>query len=285
MAIALSLLVHVSLLALGLLLKGFAPGVVAKKGEPILIVLPNPEEEALPKGNPALPITPPAPVARPAAPKSPPPAPKPAPRVETARPAPRREIPPSSPARGAPPQEVAKALPPAEPEEGAKPVPVTPREEARPEPSAPPAGESRVAVAKPPAGDHPGGGGGLRGGRGGVEGEPIPLDTRDPRYTDYFNEIRRRIQQNWVYPREAGERGIGGQLVVDFAIRKDGWLLFADLKRSSGVTILDQYALNALKLAQPFPPVPDTVAKGALPIAGIFTYNIVDSGLLNQYLR
>ena len=58
-----------------------------------------------------------------------------------------------------------------------------------------------------------------------------------------------------------------------------------DLKRSSGVPVLDEYALNALKLAQPFPPVPDSVAKSTLGIAGIFTYQIVDSGLLNQFLR
>ncbi len=49
--------------------------------------------------------------------------------------------------------------------------------------------------------------------------------------------------------------------------------------------ILDRFALNAVKLAQPFPPVPDSVAKVALPIAGIFTYQIVDSGLMNNFLR
>jgi TonB family protein len=125
----------------------------------------------------------------------------------------------------------------------------------------------------------------LRGGRGGIEGEPIALDTKDPRYTDYFDKIRRQIRENWIYPREAGERGIGGQLMIEFAIRKDGWLQAVELKRSSGVEILDQYAMNALKLSQPFPPVPDLVSKGTLPIAGIFTYQIVDPGLLNQFLR
>jgi protein TonB len=173
---------------------------------------------------------------------------------------------------------------------------VTPKEEARPEPTAPPAGEPKVALSKPAidlppslqggtGGDRPGGGGGLLGGRGGMEGEPVPLDTTDPRYTDYFEKIRRRIKENWIYPREAGERGIGGQLVIEFGIRKDGRLQFVDLKRSSGVPVLDQYALNALKLAQPFPPVPDSVAKSTLGIQGFFTYQIVDSGLLNQFLR
>lgn len=128
-------------------------------------------------------------------------------------------------------------------------------------------------------------GGGLRRGRGGIEGEPIPLDTHDPRYTDYFEKVRRQVRSHWIYPREAGERGIGGQLIIDFAIAKSGHLTVIELQRSSGVSVLDLYALNAIKLAQPFPPVPDSVARGALAIRGIFTYQIVDRGLLNQYLR
>lgn len=264
---AASLLLHVTLFVLVFFLGSLSPVVVARRGEPLFVELPNPEEAA-PRGNPALPV---GPAPQPA----PPPAPKPAPHIETVHPAPKAE--PAHP-------QVAKAAPEPEPE-AAKAAPPTPKEEAKPEPSGPPAGESRLALAKPPAQEGRPGGGGLKGGRGGIDGEPIPLDTADPRYTDYFDKIRRRIKENWVYPREAGERGIGGQLVIEFAIRKDGWLQVVELKRSSGVPILDQYALNALKLAQPFPPVPDSVSKGPLLIAGIFTYQIVDSGLLNQYLR
>lgn len=276
---AASFLLHLTLFALIFFLGVLPPlKVVPRRGEPIIVELPNPAEEAAPRGNPALPVAPPPrPAARPAAPKSVP-APKAAPRVEVARPAPKAEP--------APPQ-VAQAAPAPLPEATQPTAPVVPKEE----PAAPPAPGSQVALAKPPAeegqpgSNRPGGGGGLRGGRGGIEGEPIPLDTQDPKYTDYFDQIRRRIKANWVYPREAGERGIGGQLIIEFAIRKDGWLQVVELKRSSGVPILDQYALNALKLAQPFPPVPDSVSRGALLIAGIFTYQIVDSGLLNQYLR
>jgi protein TonB len=282
-AVGASLLAHLGLVGLVLLVGYFVPPVIVKKGEPIFVELPKPEEPA-PRGNPALP---PGPSSRPSPPPAPklPPAVKPAPKVETARPAPKPEPAPTR---------IAKAAP-VEPE-GTKPAPATPTEEAKPEPTAPPAGEPKVALSKPSidlppslqggtGGGRPGGGGGLLGGRGGIEGEPVPLDTTDPRYTDYFEQIRRRIRENWIYPREAGERGIGGQLLIEFGIRKDGWLQFVDLRRSSGVSVLDQYALNALKLAQPFPPVPDSVAKNTLGIAGIFTYQIVDTGLLNQFLR
>ena len=40
----------------------------------------------------------------------------------------------------------------------------------------------------------------------------------------------------------------------------------------------------AVKLAQPFPPVPDEIAKQTLAINGQFKYQIV-SGLVNQFLR
>ena len=282
-AVGVSLLVHLGLVAFVLIVGQFVRPVIVKKGEPLFVELSKPEEGPAPRGNPALSPGPPARPAPPPVPKSPPA--KPAPKVETARPAPKAEPAPAQIANAAPPEP-----------EAAKPAPAAPREEAKPEAPAPPAAEPRVALSKPSIdlppslqggreGDRPGGGGGLRGGRGGIEGEPVPLDTKDPRYTDYFEKIRRQIKENWIYPREAGERGIGGQLVIEFAIRKDGWLQFVDLKRSSGVPVLDQYALNALKLAQPFPPVPDSVSKGPLPVAGFFTYQIVDAGLLNQFLR
>ncbi len=298
MAVGASLLAHLGLVALVLLAGYFVPPVIVKKGEPIFVELPKPEEPA-PRGNPALP---PGPASRPSPPPAPksPPAARPAPKVETARPAPKPEParPAPAPAKPAPepaPTQIAKAAP-VEPDE-TKAAPATPREEAKSEPTAPPAGEPKVALSKPSidlppslqggtGGGRPGGGGGLLGGRGGVEGEPVPLDTTDPRYTDYFEKVRRRIKENWVYPREAGQRGIGGQLLIEFGIRKeDGMLQFVELKRSSGVAVLDEAALIAIKLAQPFPLIPDSVSKRTLGIAGIFVYQIVDSSLLNQYLR
>jgi protein TonB len=147
--------------------------------------------------------------------------------------------------------------------------------------------QPQVAVARPPASiwRQPGGGGGLQGGgRGGVEGQPIPLDTPEPKYQDYFNKVRERIKSKWVYPREAGERGIEGELLIEFHIAKDGRLEYVTLRHSSGTPILDEAALTAVKLAQPFPPVPDEIAKVTLAINGQFRYQIV-SGFVNQFLR
>ncbi|MFQ5899210.1 MAG: TonB family protein [Candidatus Methylomirabilia bacterium] len=180
------------------------------------------------------------------------------------------------------------------PEVVAKPAPEPPAPELE---EAPEPEDSRIALNRPerdfppsrppsPGSIGPGGGGGLfQRGRGGFEGEPIPLDTPDPRYREYFERVRRRIKAKWIYPREVGDRGIGGQLVIEFVIAKTGDLTFVELRRSSGVELLDLYALNAVRLAQPFPPIPDSVSRGVVGIMGIFTYRIVDARLLKEFFR
>ncbi len=113
-----------------------------------------------------------------------------------------------------------------------------------------------------------------------VEGSPsegrIALDTPDPKYRDYFNRVRERIRSKWVYPRQAGERSIEGNGQIDFDIAKDGRIEYVDLRRSTGTGILDDAALVAVKLAQPFPPVPDSVSAGPLRVSGAFCYQIIN---------
>ena len=285
LAIVTSVLFHLFLIVPFVVLPGFLqPAQYIKRGEPLMVdIAPERPEEKAPLGNPSRPVAPPEVRERPA-PSPPPRPPAPARAVEAPRaPAPRPTLPAPT-----PPQAVAKAEPapepmiktsePAAPE--SQPSQTAPSQAAEP---APP----QVAVARPPDSmrRQPGGGGGLLGGgRGGVEGEPIPLDTPEPKYQDYFNKIRERIKSKWTYPRQAGERGIEGELLIEFHIAKDGRLEFIALRNSSGVAILDDYAMTAVKLAQPFPPVPDEIAKQTLAINGQFKYQIV-SGLVNQFLR
>jgi protein TonB len=283
LAIVTSVLFHLLLIVPFVVLPGFLqPAQYIKRGEPLMVdIAPERPEEKAPLGNPSQPVAPPEVRERPA-----PRPPAPARAVEAPRaPAPRPTLPAPT-----PPQAVAKAEPAPEPMiKTPEPRPAAPE----PQPSQTAASQSaasappQVAVARPPDSmrRQPGGGGGLLGGgRGGVEGEPIPLDTPEPKYQDYFNKIRERIKSKWTYPRQAGERGIEGELLIEFHIAKDGRLEFIALRNSSGVAILDDYAMTAVKLAQPFPPVPDEIAKQTLAINGQFKYQIV-SGLVNQFLR
>ena len=287
LAIVTSVLFHLFLIVPFVVLPGFLqPAQYIKRGEPLMVdIAPERPEEKAPLGNPSRPVAPPEVRERPA-PSPPPRPPAPARAVEAPRaPAPRPTLPAPT-----PPEAVAKAEPAPEPMiKTSEPRPAAPE----PQPSQTPPSQSaapappQVAVARPPDSmrRQPGGGGGLLGGgRGGVEGEPIPLDTPEPKYQDYFNKIRERIKSKWTYPRQAGERGIEGELLIEFHIAKDGRLEFIALRNSSGVAILDDYAMTAVKLAQPFPPVPDEIAKQTLAINGQFKYQIV-SGLVNQFLR
>jgi protein TonB len=285
LAIVTSVLFHLFLIVPFVVIPGFLrPAQYVKRGEPLLVdIAPERPEEKAPLGNPSRPVAPPEVRERPA----PPPRPlAPARAVE----APRAPTPRPTPPAPTPPQAVAKAEPAPEPMiKTPEPRPAAPEpqpSQTAPSESAAPA-PPQVAVARPPDSmrRQPGGGGGLLGGgRGGVEGEPIPLDTPEPKYQDYFNKIRERIKSKWTYPRQAGERGIEGELLIEFHIAKDGRLEFIALRNSSGVAILDDYAMTAVKLAQPFPPVPDEIAKQTLAINGQFKYQIV-SGLVNQFLR
>ena len=306
-----SVLLHVLLGALALFGGLWAPEQHAKKGEPLFVdIAPDKPEEKAPLGNPSQPLSPP-----PAREAARPPAPKAEPKVRVAeapRPAPPAPAP--APPKPAPaPQQVAKAPEPpapkvAEPTPAPTPAqqPPAPQPTPAPRETPPPAETAQRAAPPSPAAPEPSGpmtarssggidlpaamlrrppGGGLQGGRGGVEGEPIPLDTPDPKYQDYFKILRERIQSKWTYPREAGDRGIGGALLIEFHIAKDGRLSYLEVRRSSGVEILDEYAVNAVKLAQPFPPVPDNLAKQVLAINGNFVYHIIENSLVKQFTR
>jgi TonB family protein len=135
------------------------------------------------------------------------------------------------------------------------------------------------------------GGGGRGQGRGGIEGDPIPLDSEDDRYNDYLEQIRRRIKEKWGFPcvRNAATRECdhhSTSLDVQFGILKDGQVQFVDVVRSADHPIYDDYAVNAIKLASPFPPVPAAMmsamragSKG-LAISARFSY-VVESSLTN----
>jgi periplasmic protein TonB len=310
-----SVLLHVLLAALVLLGGIWSQPRQAKKGEPLFVdIAPDKPQEKAPAGNPS------RPPGAPARPPSPPPAPKAAEAKVRVAEAPRPAPTPPAPTAPAPPtpkapEQVAKAAPeppapkaPPEPAPAPKPAetsPTPPTPQAAPAPREP-HGPAENRVASPPAPQGPmtarssggidlpaamlrrppgQGGGGLQDGRGGVEGEPVPLDTPDPKYQDYFRILRERIQAKWTYPREAGDRGIGGALLIEFHIAKDGRLAYLEIRRSSGVEILDEYAVNAIKLAQPFPPVPDNLAKQVLAINGNFVYQIVENSLVKQFTR
>jgi TonB family protein len=129
------------------------------------------------------------------------------------------------------------------------------------------------------------------GGRGGIEGEPIPLDSSDTKFNDYLERLRRKIKANWGFPCIKDEMTHGcdyktAMLVVEFGILKDGRLQFVEVVRSSGFPIYDDYAVNAIKLSSPFPVVPSAMIvamkRGSTGVAIMAQFNyVVDTSLTN----
>jgi periplasmic protein TonB len=321
--VAVSILFHLVLflMAVGIRLPG---RVDVKRGEPLIVELPRGDDSPPPGdgGGPASKPSPPpaAPVpktqARPAAPApkvAAVPAPRPAAPARQPPPAPRPEpaqarqvpsapaVPPAdtgsvpapqpAPAQPTPPQPAASQPPPSKPD-APSPPDSTPAESA-PQPSAqrqvaslPPQPAGRAAPDTLSALRRGSGGAGGRGeGHAGIEGEPIALDSKDPRYSDYLDRVRRAIKEKWGFPcvknlttHECEYKTT--QLIIEFGIAKDGQVPFVTVVRSSGYPIYDDYAVNAVKLAAPFPPIPDTFSKTGVPIHATFSY-VVESSLAN----
>jgi len=104
------------------------------------------------------------------------------------------------------------------------------------------------------------------------DNEPISLDTKEVKYADYFARIKHQIERVWIYPLNAAERGISGDLSLTFRISKDGNLLGVRLVEQSGYEILDVAALKAVKEAAPFYPFPKNIRRDKLSILANFVY-------------
>jgi outer membrane biosynthesis protein TonB len=183
--------------------------------------------------------------------------------------------------------------------------PPVPTPEVRPREAAPTSPPPRVAAVPPqrePTIDglsalrRRGPGTGGAGGRGeswsGIEGEPIPLDSTDPRYNDYLDRVRRMIKEKWGYPciKDAASGHCdykSARLMIVFGILKDGRVPMLEVTMQSGYGIYDDYAANAIRLAAPFPPVPQALLATAAPgsagvkIVAAFQYVLVESSLTN----
>jgi TonB family protein len=148
-------------------------------------------------------------------------------------------------------------------------------------------GSSRFSLLRPPiqvptlprlpgGGTRPEGDGAGEAGRQREGGPAIPLNKPpDENYAEYFMKVKKAIEEKWSYPTEAARKGQSGQLAIEFVIRKDGHVS-VELARSSGVAVLDSYAINAVRLASPYPPLPVPLGE-SLRISANFTY-ILDHG-------
>lgn len=90
----------------------------------------------------------------------------------------------------------------------------------------------------------------------------------------YLQRLKEKIERVWQYPPQAAKRGIFGDLYLKFTIDKKGKLISVELIRTSGYRMLDDAAIQALKDAQPFWPLPEDWQRDNLTITGHFIYTL-----------
>jgi protein TonB len=106
------------------------------------------------------------------------------------------------------------------------------------------------------------------------EGRSLTFDTKDYKFLLYNARLKERIESIWIYPHEAAARGIYGDLIIRFTIKKNGTLGAVELIRTSGHQNLDDAAMRALRDGEPYWPLPDEWGMDAYSIVGHFVYTI-----------
>lgn len=100
----------------------------------------------------------------------------------------------------------------------------------------------------------------------------VSIDTKEFKYSPYFDSIKRKINSVWRYPEDAMTQGISGSVILRFSISKDGTLMDMKLLKPTNHRILDDEAVRAVKTAAPFDKFPPSIDKNQLNIVATFSY-------------
>ena len=90
-------------------------------------------------------------------------------------------------------------------------------------------------------------------------------------YAWYLSIIQGKVSSNWKQPssRLITREQLSTQ--VSFRIRRDGTVELVTVRRSSGLSNVDQSAVKAVKSSMPFPPLPDDYMEDHLDVTIDFT--------------
>ncbi|MDP1698084.1 MAG: energy transducer TonB [Xanthomonadaceae bacterium] len=88
----------------------------------------------------------------------------------------------------------------------------------------------------------------------------ITASTREYAWAPYMRAWVNRVERigNLNYPEQARQRRLQGRLVLTVSVRRDGSVQAIEVVESSGIALLDQSAVRIVRLAEPFPPLPET---------------------------
>ncbi len=104
----------------------------------------------------------------------------------------------------------------------------------------------------------------------------ILSDTMGIDFGPYLQRVVSQVRERWysVIPESAkGPMFKRGEVIVDFAILKNGGVAGLRIQKSSGDDSLDRSAFGAVTKANPLPPLPDNFSRPFLQLRFRFQYN------------
>ncbi len=102
--------------------------------------------------------------------------------------------------------------------------------------------------------------------------DTVDLGSTDVRYISYLKKIKRKIEVIWIYPQAALELEEEGTATLKFSISESGAILASVIVESSGSNYLDQGALDVVRSAAPYDPLPRDFQLSQLNIVARFQY-------------
>jgi TonB family protein len=103
-----------------------------------------------------------------------------------------------------------------------------------------------------------------------LRSDPMGVDFRP-----YMMQVLAAVRRNWfaVYP-EAARLGQRGEVVLEFAIAKQGLVTKVIFSSESGAKALDQSAVAAISASNPLPPLPTEFKGDRIVLRMTFKYNM-----------
>jgi protein TonB len=119
----------------------------------------------------------------------------------------------------------------------------------------------------------------LRGLKADGKFEVVP-NTRESRIAPYLDAWRRKIERLGTlnFPQAVRQRGVVGNPVLEVAIKANGNLGDAIVRRSSGRKEVDQAALSILRLASPFDPFPTALRTQYQELRFVYEWQFLEGG-------
>jgi TonB family protein len=88
------------------------------------------------------------------------------------------------------------------------------------------------------------------------QGQVIQRSPPESKLNEYYDVIWKKIKDNWTIPEAHRKEMAGLETTIVLKINRDGKFQEMRYEKRSGNTVLDQMAWEAIKKAEPLPPIP-----------------------------